>query len=83
MANGKMGLKNVQLRPIGQKVFQTKTRLRRCGKNTPKNIFSPAAKNVARPRSRVALRAASLAAAAAQNGFFTQMLRARNSATAN
>ena len=31
--------------------------------------FSPAAKNVARPKLRVALRATSLAAAIAQNGF--------------
>ena len=32
--------------------------------------FWPAAKNVARPKSRVALRATSLAAAVAQNGYF-------------
>ena len=44
---------------------------------------TPAAKNVARQKSRVALRATSLAAAVAQNGYLTKMLRPRNSATAN
>ena len=33
------------------------------------DFFSLAAKNVARPKSRVALRATSLAAAVAQNGY--------------
>ena len=43
----------------------------------------PAAKNVARPKPRVALRSTSLAVATAQNGTLTHMLRQRNSATAN
>ena len=43
-------------------------RLRR--KKRRQRFFSPAAKNVARPKSRVALRATSLAVSVAQNGHF-------------
>ena len=39
-------------------------------KKSPQQTVSPAAKDVARPKSRVALRATSLAAAVAQNGYF-------------
>ena len=39
-------------------------------KKRPQQFFSLAAKNVVRSKSRVALRATSLAAAVAQNGYF-------------
>ena len=39
----------------------------------PQPFFSPAAKNVARPKSRAALRATSLAAAVGQHGYVDPM----------
>ena len=45
-------------------------RKKETAKNYVQHSFSPAAKNVARPKSHVAGRATSLAAAVAQNGYF-------------
>jgi len=74
-ANSKIGLKNsFRLRPFAKKVFPACRKLETiCKKKVfrlPSQFFSPAEKNGARPKSRVALGATSILATVTQNVFF-------------